>query len=60
MKNDLRATDRKGKGIQRPTAFEYPIIPNVRLQQLAGLVKFEILLNHATNIPLSCLLIDLI
>ena len=31
MENDLRTTNRKSKGIQRLIAFEYPIIPDVRL-----------------------------
>lgn len=31
MENDLRTTNRKSKGIQRLIAFEYSIIPDVRL-----------------------------
>lgn len=58
MENDLRATDRISKGIQRSIAFEYPIISYIRLQQLTWLVKFELLLNHFTKVKvliLSCL-----
>ena len=31
VENDLRTANRKSKGIQRLIAFEYPIIPDVRL-----------------------------
>ncbi len=61
MENDLRATDRKSKGIQRSVAFEYPVIPDVRLQQLTGFVKYKILLNHIAKVfvlVVSCLLQD--
>lgn len=30
MKNDLRATNKKSKGVQQPMAFGHPIAPNVR------------------------------
>lgn len=53
MENDLRATDRISKGIQRSIALEYPIISYIRLQQLTWLVKFELLLNHFTKIVIS-------
>ena len=59
MENDLRATDRISKGIQRSIALEYPIISYIRLQQLTWLVKFELLLNHFTKVLIlvvSCLL----
>lgn len=50
MEDDLRATDRISKGIQRSIAFEYPIISYIRLQQLTWLVKFELFLNHFTKV----------
>lgn len=59
MENDLRATDRISKGIQRSIALECPIISYIRLQQLTWLVKFELLLNHFTKVLIlvvSCLL----
>ena len=59
MENDLRATDRISKGIQRSIALEYPIISYIRSQQLTWLVKFELLLNHFTKVLIlvvSCLL----
>lgn len=59
MENDLSATDRISKGIQRSIAFEYPIISYIGLQQSTWLVKFELLLNHFTKVFMlfvSCLL----
>jgi hypothetical protein len=50
MEDDLRATDRKSKGIQRSIALEYPIISYIRLQQLTWLVKIELLLDHLVKI----------
>ena len=50
MENDLRATDRKSQGIQQSIASEYPIIPDVRPEQLTWLVKFELLLDHLVKI----------
>ena len=55
MENDLRATDRISKGIQRSIALEYPIISYIRLQQLTWLVKFELLLNHFTKVKVLIL-----
>lgn len=48
MENDLRATDRISKGIQRSIALEYPIISYIRLQQLTiiGKTKSAILKNE--------------
>ncbi len=59
MENDLSATDRISKGIQRSIAFEYSIISYIGLQQPTWLVKFELLLNHFTKVLIlivSCLL----
>ena len=53
MENDLRATDRKSQGIQKMVTFEYPIIPDVRPEQLARFVKFELLLDHFVKIVIN-------
>ena len=46
MENDLRTAYGKGGNIQWLLAFEYPIIPDVRLQCFARLVDLEALMNH--------------
>lgn len=55
MENDLRTANGRSKGIQRLIAFEYPIVPDVRLQELTWLIKLEFVLNHITKLKILVL-----